>query len=285
MTSETPPADTFPPVTLEDGTPVPLSDAAAELCDCAVTRIAVDAIGVPLDLGRTQRLFTGEQRRAIIARDRECIWPGCHLNARWCEIHHRIWWERDNGCTSVDDGVLLCTFHHHETHRLDLAIVRILGLPTGSPPGGRRRRLISPPQIGYEFRDPAGRLAVATDLPITPTRTDPPPALMGELVSREGTGGERWNATRASAPLGTRAESGRQHPTVGTGPSDARAGTGPPDAMARSEPPGGRAGSGPPDARTPSGRPGATSGSRRPHAASAAPASARGPTRTATPVS
>jgi hypothetical protein len=143
------------------------------MCDCAVTRVVVDASGVPLDLGRTQRLFSGEQRRAIIVRDRECIWPGCHQHARWCEIHHRVWWERDGGRTSVDDGVLMCTFHHHETHRLDLAVVRLLGAVRGGPPGGgppgggrsgggppgRRRTPGSGlTSVGYEFRDPTGRL-------------------------------------------------------------------------------------------------------------------------------
>ena len=92
-----PPGRGYPPVTLEDGTPVPVSEAAVVLCDCAVTRVAVDADGVPTDLGRTQRLFTGEQRRAILARDRECLWPSCHMPARWLQIHHRLWWDRDNG--------------------------------------------------------------------------------------------------------------------------------------------------------------------------------------------
>ena len=77
---------------------------------------AVDADGVPLDLGRTQRLFSGEQRRAVLARDRECIWPSCHLPARWCEIHHLKWWERDGGPTSVDNLVLLCGRDHRALH-------------------------------------------------------------------------------------------------------------------------------------------------------------------------
>ncbi len=159
----------YPPVTWEDGTPVPVSEVALVLCDCAVTRVGVDASGIPMDLGRTQRLFSGEQRRAIIARDRECIWPGCRMKARWCEIHHRIWWERDNGTTCVDDGVLMCGFHHHETHRQDLTIIRILGMPDG-PPGHRRRPRAEISPIAYQFRDPAGRLVDAS------TTTTPPGA-------------------------------------------------------------------------------------------------------------
>jgi hypothetical protein len=134
------------------------------MCDCQVTRIAVDAAGLPLDLGRAQRLFTGEQRRAIIARDRECIWPGCRVPARWCEIHHLQWWERDHGSTSVDNGGLTCSFHHHETHRRDLGITRVVHRPDqGSlvdpaTTGRRRRAPGEPAAVEYEFRDRAGRL-------------------------------------------------------------------------------------------------------------------------------
>ena len=181
----------YEPATLEDGTPVPASELAQVLCDCAVTRIAIGADGTPLDLGRTQRLFTGEQRRAVIARDRECIWPGCHMPARWSQIHHIVWWERDNGTTCVDDGCLLCAFHHHEVHRLDLTITRITrtpdesrrgtrhpvpgrrapdhpaprhpvrppgSAPPGSGPPGRRRRRTTIALVDYELRDPTGRL-------------------------------------------------------------------------------------------------------------------------------
>jgi len=33
--------------------------------------------GIPLDVGRTQRLFTGRPRTALDVRDRGCAWPGC----------------------------------------------------------------------------------------------------------------------------------------------------------------------------------------------------------------
>ncbi|WP_199424838.1 HNH endonuclease signature motif containing protein [Actinotalea solisilvae] len=133
------------PVTLDDGTPVPMSEVARALCDCALTRIVMDSDGVPLDLGRTARTYTGAQRRAVVARDRGCGWPGCDGQARWSEVHHMRWWDRDGGVTSVENGVLLCTFHHHEVHRRDLTIAR------EGPPDHDRR-------VSYRFTDPGGRV-------------------------------------------------------------------------------------------------------------------------------
>ncbi|MBX9245137.1 DUF222 domain-containing protein [Actinotalea ferrariae] len=143
--SEDAAASLVAPVTLEDGTPVPLSEVARALCDCELTRIVMDADGVPLDIGRGRRTYTGAQRRAVIARDRGCVWTDCAAEARWAEVHHIRWWDRDDGPTSIENGALLCTFHHHEVHRRDLDITREQGPPG---PDGRPR---------YTFRDPRGR--------------------------------------------------------------------------------------------------------------------------------
>jgi hypothetical protein len=132
------------PATLEDGTPVAMSELAQALCDCEITRIVMSAEGVPLDLGRTRRTYAGVHRRAVVARDRQCAWNGCQTSARWSQVHHIRWWDRDGGSTSIENGVLLCDYHHHEVHRLDLTIER-----HAKPPGhARRQRLAGRPPDG-----------------------------------------------------------------------------------------------------------------------------------------
>ena len=122
------------PVIDDDGLVLPGSRIGQILCDCEITRIVIDADGKPVDLGRTSRLYTDEQRRAVLARDHGCVWNGCDLPGRWCEIHHIDWWTRDNGATSVENGAALCTYHHGLVHSMDLTITRTYG--TGGPSAG-----------------------------------------------------------------------------------------------------------------------------------------------------
>ncbi|WP_029291735.1 HNH endonuclease signature motif containing protein, partial [Cellulomonas sp. HZM] len=127
-----------PAPTLEDGTPVALSELARALCDCDITRIAITADNVPVDLGRTARVYTGAHRRAVTVRDQGCAWNGCETPARFTEIHHIRWWDRDNGETSLENAVMLCDYHHHRVHEHNLSIERHVPPPRPAP--GRRRR-------------------------------------------------------------------------------------------------------------------------------------------------
>jgi hypothetical protein len=182
----------YPPATYEDGTPVPDSELAIAMCDCAITRIVLDADNAVINLGRRKRCYTGAQRTAVIARDRHCAWPDCQANARWCQIHHITWWER-GGETSLDVGVLLCNFHHHEVHRQDLIITR-----TNTPPGGDSLALCT-----YTFTDRHGRtIGQPPGTPPTrPTRpTRPGTAPPGSPAPRSAPPG---SAPPGSAPPGS----------------------------------------------------------------------------------
>jgi hypothetical protein len=84
-------------------------------CDAEVARVIFGPRGEVLDAGRATRTFSAAQRRAIIARDRHCIWPGCDAPPSWCDCHHCTHWAH-NGPSSVTNGALLCGRHHDRTH-------------------------------------------------------------------------------------------------------------------------------------------------------------------------
>ncbi|MEO9103539.1 MAG: DUF222 domain-containing protein [Terrimesophilobacter sp.] len=86
------------------------------LCDGEAAELTVDRDGNPLDLGRTSRLFDRRQREALAVRDGGCLWPECDRPPGFTEAHHTKHWSRDHGRTNIDDGVLLCRFHHLQLH-------------------------------------------------------------------------------------------------------------------------------------------------------------------------
>lgn len=91
-------------------------------CDAEVSRVVFGPAGEVLDSGRATRTFTAAQIRAIVARDKRCIWPGCDAPPGWCQAHHIIHWAA-GGPTSVDNGALLCGRHHDRVHLYDFEIV------------------------------------------------------------------------------------------------------------------------------------------------------------------
>ncbi|MET0927985.1 MAG: HNH endonuclease signature motif containing protein, partial [Aeromicrobium sp.] len=96
-----------------------------------------------LNVGRTHRLATLKQRRAVIARQHGvCAAPGCrhtHL-----EVHHSIWYSR-GGTTDLDPLIGLCSRCHHLVHKNRLVITgnAVDGFDfttrTGRPLARRRR--------------------------------------------------------------------------------------------------------------------------------------------------
>lgn len=68
--------------------------------------------GAVLDVGRARRTVTGQMRRAVIARDQHCVYPGCDQPPSRCEVHHAVTHWADGGDTSVANSALLCWYHH-----------------------------------------------------------------------------------------------------------------------------------------------------------------------------
>ncbi len=81
-------------------------------CTAGIIPVVLDGDSIPLDLGRTQRLFTPAQRVALALRDGGCAFPGCDRPPADCEAHHITPWH-NGGLTDLSQGVLLCPHHHH----------------------------------------------------------------------------------------------------------------------------------------------------------------------------
>lgn len=97
-------------------------------CDGGVRVLTVGPHGEALHLGRTQRLFSRQQRLALAAVDGGCIWNGCHAPPSWCHAHH-VKEFGDGGLTDIDNGVLLCPEHHHLLHASGYQMDMIDGRP------------------------------------------------------------------------------------------------------------------------------------------------------------
>ncbi|WP_460461590.1 HNH endonuclease signature motif containing protein, partial [Arthrobacter alkaliphilus] len=81
----------------------------------------------------TTRIFPPHIRKAIIARDQGCTFPDCTIPAPWCEAHHITYWSQD-GTTGTDNGILLCSHHHHVIHKEQWTITTDSGTPWFKPP-------------------------------------------------------------------------------------------------------------------------------------------------------
>jgi hypothetical protein len=97
-----------------EGFAAPVSIATVErlVCEGAVKSVVFNDSGLPLDVGRDQRLFTRRQREALAVKWGGCVAPGCERPPSWCEVHHINHWVRDHGRSDTADGVLLCRHHH-----------------------------------------------------------------------------------------------------------------------------------------------------------------------------
>ncbi len=118
---------------LADGTQISPTLARLLACDADLVPVTLDGDGNPLDVGRTRRLFTGPVRTALEVRDRGCAWPGCDRPVSWTQAHHIVSWQ-DGGKTSLDNGVLLCLFHHHEIETADWTVAIHRGRAAFTPP-------------------------------------------------------------------------------------------------------------------------------------------------------
>ena len=102
--------------TTSTGDRITAEQARRMACQARIIPVVLGRKGEVLDLGRSARLFSPAQRKAMAIRDKECTADGCSIPAAWCEAHHHKQPWSQGGRTDLADGKLLCSFHHHRAH-------------------------------------------------------------------------------------------------------------------------------------------------------------------------
>jgi len=100
---------------LDTGGDISAGEARRLLCNAGVIPAVLGGASVPIDLGRSARLFNEPQRVAIGLTQHTCGAEGCDRPVAWCELHHREPWAQ-GGRTDLADAVAVCHFHHQRIH-------------------------------------------------------------------------------------------------------------------------------------------------------------------------
>ncbi len=88
-------------------------------CDATLMRV-LRASSVDVERSYATVEIPAVLRRAVIARDVHCRFPGCCRPASWSEVHHV---NGRAGGHRLNQLVLLCKRHHQRVHRLKLGLV------------------------------------------------------------------------------------------------------------------------------------------------------------------
>lgn len=133
-----------PAADMEFSLPISAKQVERIACDCSITRILLGADSTVIDVGRSKRVVTPAQRKALAARDQHCAWPGCDRAASFTTAHHLVHRIR-GGPTDLPNLALLCYRHHLMAHEGGWQLVRLHD--------GRGGQLLAvPPQEFYKTR-------------------------------------------------------------------------------------------------------------------------------------
>jgi len=114
--------------------------------------------GVPVNVGRAQRIVPDRTRRLIVDRDRGCRYPGCPIGVvPYLEVHHLDHW-LDGGHTDMHRMLCLCPHHHDRHHAGDYTMT---GTPTRHDgvrfTGASRREIrLARPKVATTNSSPPG---------------------------------------------------------------------------------------------------------------------------------
>jgi hypothetical protein len=101
---------------------VPAETIKRQACDAAITRIT-GAAELDAEVSKASRTIPPAIRRALTARDRGCVFPGCGRPPEWTDGHHLRHWTA-GGLTTLENLALLCRRHHRLVHEGGWQLVR-----------------------------------------------------------------------------------------------------------------------------------------------------------------
>ena len=127
---------------LDTGETITIEAARRLACDADIAAVLMRGRSEILDFGRTRRVASDAQYKALVIRDGGCRFPGCDRPPGWTQAHHIVQWP-DGGRTDLDNLVLLCLPHHHLIPPPTLANRRQRQEPQ-NPPTNRRAARASP---------------------------------------------------------------------------------------------------------------------------------------------
>jgi len=102
-------------VRVSDDVDLPVDTVRRMGCDGEIVPVVLGSEGEVLDVGRSSRLATRAQRRALRAMFQGCWIPGCDVPFDHCTMHHLWWWEH-LGPTDLTNLRPTCSRHHHDLH-------------------------------------------------------------------------------------------------------------------------------------------------------------------------
>jgi hypothetical protein len=97
------------------GADLPVETVRRLACEAEILPVVLDGRSVPIDVGRSKRLATVHQRRALEAVHPTCAIPDCEVIFDHCNVHHIDYWE-NGGSSDLNNMIPLCSRHHHAAH-------------------------------------------------------------------------------------------------------------------------------------------------------------------------
>jgi hypothetical protein len=147
-----------------DGTVVLPSDIVRAALHGYIRRVVVNTAGIPVDVGRRRRLFTGVARDVARLLGHHCDQPGCTVDASKCDIDHLAEWVRDGGLTDLDNAGLRCNSDNRSKRRLGLRVTRdARGRPHTQRADGTWMHPVGQRQLHLEAIPPPGANAPPFD--------------------------------------------------------------------------------------------------------------------------